>query len=290
MNNLPADPIRVGKAILEGNKLTVDGASFSVRHRDDFASFIQNTSAVVATALATVFAADTGELVFADGGAGAFKSSDVEPWQQYSAAVLGYPSNPDLSQVITGWCALLCLHSYFIPNEHVELKAIAFARYIASSAFKAAYATPEAVRRWDLYEEFTRTTAGITARLNGTDNKPEDPWKDVVDLSLPAPVELTHLTALTLVDAFGGDVVVMGGKTWASAGSRHFMSCVDDVSHVKRPGTFCATLVIGGVERRFRCQSEGDSFVVRLMAPALPKFDEGEINRVAPLLNSKPGN
>lgn len=279
MNNLPVDTFRVGKAILEGNKLTLDGAPFPVRHREDFAAFIQNTSAVVATALATVFEADTGELVFADGGAGAFQSSDVEPWQQYSAAILGYPSNPELAKIITGWCALLCLYTHFIPSEHVELKAIAFARFIASSAFKAAYATPEAVRRWDVYEESTKTTAGIIARLNGTDNKPEDPWKDVIDLSLPAPDELSHLTALTLVDAFGGDVVVMGGKTWASAGSRHFMSCVDDVSHVKRLGTFCATLVIGGIERRFRCESQGDSFVVRLMFSASPKFDEGEIAR-----------
>jgi len=276
MHDTSTDPIRVGKAILAGNELTVNGAPYEVRHRDDFAAFVQNTSAVVATGLATVFAADTGELIFDDSGAGAFSASGVEPWQQYSAAVLGYASDPSQANVIIGWCALLCLHSHFKPNEHVELKAIAFARYIAFTAFKAANATAEAVLRWDEYEALPVTIAGVAARLNGVDNAPENPWKDAIDLSLPAPGDLTHLSALTLVDAFGGDILVKGGKALAGAGPRHFICCLDDVSHVKGTGTFGTKLICGGVERRFRCESDGDEIVLRLLAQNLPTFNAAE--------------
>jgi hypothetical protein len=274
MNDVISEPIQIGKAVLADNKLTVDGMAYEIRHRDDFASFIQNTSAVVATALATVFPSNTGVLTFDAGEAGSLKHSDAEPWEQYSASTMGFSSDPSLANVVIGWCALLCVHSHFKPNEHVELKAIDLARYIAFEAYKAAYASPEAVQRWDLYQAQLLTVESIAARLEGTDDAPENPWDGAVDLWLPAPSGLTDLTALSLVNAFAGDIVVNDGKAWAGIGKHHFMACLDDVSHVKGTGTFGTKLTCGGVERRFRCDSRGNTLVLRLLASAIPALGD----------------
>lgn len=275
MNATTFAPVQVGKAILDNNILTVNGASFDLRDQDGYASFAVTTSAIICTALATVFPADTGMLVFEHGDTGEFKNSSYEPWQQYNAAVHSIASNPSLAKVITGWCALLDFYHHFLPHTDVEPSAIALARFMASKAFKAAYATPEAVRQWHQYQALRSTEAGMIAHLEGRLEAPINPWEGAHDLALPSVTSLGELSALTIVDATCGDIIVKDGVVWASAGLRHFIDCVDDVSHIDgREGQFITTLKCGGVDRRFRVHATPDSMVLR-MQPRLPSFGPG---------------
>lgn len=266
-----SEPVRVGKATLANNVLTVDGMACEVRDSSQFASFIQTTSAIIATALETAFGAEVGELVFPKGGFGEFQASGVAPWQQYSRAVLDFGTNPKLSKVIAGWCVLLCVYHRFSQDQSLEPNSIELAWYISTKAYKAAEASPKAVEDWDKYEEWARTLAGAIANLNGAVDHRSSPWAGAVALTLPAPSNMSHVTALDLVGAFGGSILVTDGKARSYVGFEHLLVCTNDVSHVQRPpghghNDFIANLPVNGIERRFRVHADERRMELRLQS------------------------
>lgn len=275
-------PIHIGRAILANNVLTVDGLEYEVRDCEQFASFIQTTSAIIATAIATAFGPETGELVFPKGGLGHFQPSEVEPWQQYSSAVLNFGSDSSLVKVIAGWCTLLCVYQEFVPDHGAEAGAIAAAWYISSKAYKAADATPEAVLAWDKYIEWTKTLEATIARLEGPIDDRQSPWAQATTLVLPAPAALGHLTALDLVGVYGGDMTIVNGAARSYIGFEHSLLCANDVGHITpkegaRSDDFRANLIVRGVERGFRVQVRelqggGEMVVLRLLPLSPPSI------------------
>lgn len=274
MSVAKSEPVFVGKARLADNKLTVDGVACEVRDSSQLASFLQTSSAIIATALATTFGAEVGELVFPRGHVGEFQITGMEPWQQYSSAVLGFRLDPNLAKVVTGWCALLCVYDQFSPDHTFEPGAIKLAWYISTKAYKAAEASPDAVSAWDKYEEWARTLEGAIARLNGTTDMRNNPWAASTPLVLPAPSNLRHVTALDLVGAYSGDVLVTGGKARSFIGFEHSMFCVNDVAHVQQPQgrgarDYLAKLQVNGVEERFRVHADEHQMVLRLQPKSI---------------------
>ena len=258
MNTRPFEPFHVGQTLLANNQLTRNGMHRNLMDSHDFAAFVLNTSAVIGTAISQVFP-DNGELKFTDKGEGRFVATAIEPWIQYSAAATSLRTDPALANVIIGWCALLSVHSHFLSTEHVEPKAIAFARYIASKGFKSAFVTPEDIRIWDDICAWPTTITDAISRLERSGIVRQSPWSKATELSLPTPPTLNHLTALDLINAFGGYILVVNGSAWAMAGSHHFIKCVDNVSHVKvdQKGGFEVSLMCGGESRVFVCHTNG---------------------------------
>lgn len=269
MSDLRSEPVFVGKAILADNKLTLDGVACEVRDSLQLASFLQTTSAIIATALATVFDAEVGELVFPSGRVGEFRVNGVEPWEQYSSAALSFRLDPANSKVVTGWCALLCAYARLFPGQSFEPGAIETAWYISTKAYKAAEASPEAVMGWDRYEAMVRTLGGAILRFNGDGDMRNSPWGASEPLILPAPSNMSQITALEIVGAYGGDVIITGGNARAYIGWEHAMSCVNDVQSALRPRGHCDSdyiiqLQVNGIEERFRVSSAPKGTLLRM--------------------------
>ncbi|MCU9527483.1 hypothetical protein [Pseudomonas mosselii] len=260
----------VGKMQLTRNVLTHDGLPYVVRDSDQFWSFVRTTSAVISTALATVFDSRTGTLVMGKDRSWAFEITGVEPWEQYTAALMKRHDKSMQAGLIAAWCALLSLHQRFRPVEHVEPEAIAFADYITSTAYKAADASPEAVQRWDEFQAWASTTEGAIAGLDGSEPCVPDPWAGAVASTLPPVPGLKHLSALQLAACYECDTVVTGGKAYSCIGQYHTIQCQDDVSEAlelddRGLGGFSEILRCGGVERRFQVDAEEGQVVLRPM-------------------------
>lgn len=267
-------PIHIGKAILAENRLTVQGAPYKLHTHTDFAKFVVATSAIVCTALATMFKAGTGLLVFKNGVYGTLQAESAEPWQQYNGAAHAVAAKHEEAKVIIGWCALLSLYNKLLPNPHVEIEAVAIAHYIASEGFKAAYATEECVDKWLKYEAYISTHAGFIASMEGLVDKPDNPWDKAQDLSLPAIPALGNFTALDIICLTLGDIIVTNGSALASAGVRHFIQCADAFDHIERKqGPFMVKIEHAGKQRSFRAQVNalvnGEEMVLRPL-PGLP--------------------
>ncbi|MBM5458684.1 hypothetical protein H8F21_14035 [Pseudomonas sp. P66] len=271
-------PIQVGKAILADNTLTYAGTVIEIRSSAEFAAYARNTAAVVSTALARIFDELTGELWLGENQSWELDVTGVAPWQQYSAAVQLLDEAPVHADVVAGWCALLCLHQRFLPANGVEPKAIAFAAYLASKAYKAAHASPDAVRAWDEYQAWATSTEGVIASMDGSGPREPTPWEGAVPSLLPTPVSLRHLTALDLANAYGCDTIVKGGQAFSCFSQYHSIQCVDNVTTDERltgkgPGHFSVMLQHLGTERQFRVSVEGECFTLRPMANNPPGLE-----------------
>lgn len=270
-------PIPVGKLQLARNALTQDGLPYVVRDSDQFWSFVRTTSAVISTALANVFNSQAGTLVMGKSRTWTFEITGVEPWEQYSAALMKRHDKSRQAGVIAAWCALLSLHQRFCPVGHVEPEAIAFADYITSTAYKAADASPEAVKRWDEFQAWASTVEGAIAGLNGSEPCVQDPWAGAVVSTLPPVPGLKHLSALQLAACYECDTVVTSGKAYSCIGQYHTVQCQDDVSEAlelddRGLGTFSEILRCGGAERRFRVDAQEGQVVLSLMPGPSPSL------------------
>lgn len=270
--------VRVGQATLFQNELKVGSKPYSLNHRKDFAAFALMTSAVVGTAISTLFPADTGILAFGDGVTGSLHPG-IEPWQQYANAAMVCGSDLAQAKVVIGWCALLDLYSHLVPSPSVDQDAVALARYIASVGFKAAYASLEDVEAWFEYQALKSTPQGFKAFMEGTLEQPPDPWAGAFDLVLPAAVSLKPISALEVIEQTNGDIVLCDGGAKASAGTHHLIECTDDVSPVERRSRdYCIALSRGGSDYRFRVHTirmpdNADEVVLRKLSTQAPTLD-----------------
>lgn len=281
MYKTPFAPVRVGQATLFQNELKIGSKLYSLHHRKDFAAFALLTSAVVGTAISTLFPADTGVLEFGDGVTGRLHPG-IEPWQQYANAAMVCESDLAQAKVVIGWCALLDLYSHLVPSPSVDQDAVALARYIASVGFKAAYASLEDVEAWLEYQALKSTPQGFKAFMDGTLEQPPDPWAGAFDLVLPAVVTLKPLSALEIIEQTNGDIVLSDSGAKASAGAHHLIECTDDVSPVERRSRdYCVALKRGGSDYRFRIHTtrmfdNADEVVLRRLSTQMPVLNLAE--------------